>query len=156
MKRKNINKQGFTIIELLIATLAFSILMLAVGSMLVFGWQGWYRYSDSVSMQGDAALATQMIAKEIRNASYVDISDGAGISFANSGISFSESGNNLVRSDGMIVVNGWLVPGTFVTRKLELATSQTRFKTNQWVEVGFSLRTTTQREAYSIQVSPRN
>jgi len=154
MDRTKQSKCGFTLVELMVAALAFSILSLAVGSMLVYGWQGWKRNNDLVAMQRDASLAMMMISKEIRNAQYDEIVEGAGISFNGSGASFTESGNSIVHSDGMRVVNGWLVPGTFITRRSEVV--GTGYETNQWVEVGFDLATTTETKSYTIKVSPRN
>lgn len=154
MNTKKNAKLGFTLVELMMASLAFSMLALAVGSMLVFGWQGWKRSNDVVGMQRDATLAMMMISKEIRNATYDQIIDGPGISFGGSGASFSESGNQIVRNDGMVIVDGWLQPGSFITtRQLE---EDAAGQTNRWVEVAFTLKTTIETEPYSIKVSPRN
>lgn len=146
--------RGFTVIELMVGILSFSVMVLVVGSMLVFGWQGWARYNQNVAMQRDATLGLTIVSKEIRNASYGDIMDGAGISFSKSGISFGESGKNIVRNDGTKVVVGWLRPGTFITRKQQATDTTGQIK--RWVEVGFTLETTTDSEAYRIKVSPRN
>ena len=156
MDRIKKSRLGFTLIELMVATLAFAILVLAVGSMLVYGWLGWKRNSEWVRMQRDASLTILMISKEIRNATYDKITEGSGISFIDSGIVFSESGNNIIRNDGVPMVTGWLTPGTFVTRKLEVANAGTEYQTNQWVEVDFTLQTSIEAESYSIKVSPRN
>jgi len=156
MDRIKKSRLGFTLVELMVAALAFSLLAVAVGSMLVFGWQGWKRSNDLVGMQRDATLAMMMISKEIRNAAYDEITDGSGVSFGGSGISFSESGNQIIRDDGMVVVNGWLSPGTFRARKVEVVSADTEYKTNQWVEVDFTLETTTETESYSIKIAPRN
>jgi len=150
------SRLGFTIIELMMTTLVFAVLVLAVGSMLIYGWQGWKRTSEWVRMQRDASLAILMISKEIRNATYDTITEGSGISFVDSGFTFSESGKNIIRNDGVTVVGGWLTPGTFVTRKLEVVNASTAYQTNQWIEVEFTLHTTTETEPYSIKVSPRN
>jgi prepilin-type N-terminal cleavage/methylation domain-containing protein len=158
MKKIDPSKQGFTLIEVMMAAVAFALLVVAVGSMLVFGYMGWRRNNDLVNMQRDASLTMMMISKEIRNASPDEIADGTGgISFAGSGISFTESGNNIVHSgSGMATVNGWLVPNSFITTKREFFGSLTGSETNHWVEVDFTLATTTETESYSIKVSPRN
>lgn len=145
---------GFTIIELLIAVSAFSVMMLLVGSMIVYGWQGWVRNNEIVSMQRNATIAMMMISKEIRNTTYDDITPGAGISFGISGQSFSESGNRMVSNDGSTVVDAGLVAGSFITRKLEGVNAAG--KTNQWVEINFTLAATTESVPYTIEVSPRN
>ena len=154
MNRIKNSKLGFTLVELMVAALAFSILALAVGSMLVFGWQGWKRSNDLVEMQRDATLTMMMISKEIRNATFDEITDGAGISFGGSGTSFNGSGSSIVRNDGMVVLRGGLQSGSFITTRQvkEDAAGQT----NKWVEVAFTLETTTETEPYSIKVSPRN
>lgn len=92
MNRINKSRGGFTIMELLMATLAFSVMMLVVGSMLVYGWRGWKRNTEHVGMQRNATIAMMMISKEIRNTTYADISDGAGISLGASGVSFPSRG----------------------------------------------------------------
>lgn len=154
MDRIKKSRLGFTLVELMVAALAFSVLALAVGSMLVFGWRGWKRNNDLVSMQRDATLTITAISKEIRNATFEEITDGAGISFSGSGISFNESGNKLMRGNSLAVVNGWLVPSTFITRKQQKVNAAG--ETKEWVDVNFSLQTSTETESYSIEVSPRN
>ena len=147
--------RGFSLVELMVAALAFSILVLLTGSMLIFGWRGWKQANENVNMQQDASLAMTMISKEIRNATSGEITVAAGvISFGGSGASFTESGNDLVLDDGMKVIRGCLDTGTFKTRKDQGTDAEG--KTNQWVQVDFDLTTTTQTESYSIKVSPRN
>lgn len=76
-------KEGFTLVELLVAMLAFSIMILAVGLMLVYGWLGWRQTTHSVNMQRDAVLAMEQIAREIRTSNIADIThDSAGIYFS--------------------------------------------------------------------------
>ena len=154
MNRIKKSCDGFTIMELLMAALAFSIMMLVVASMLVYAWQGWKRNTEIVNMQRNATIALMMISKEIRNATYDEITAGSGISFAGSGESFSASGNRIVSNDGTVVVDAGLVSGSFITRKLQQANAAGVFK--QWVEVNFTLETTTANEPYTVEVSPRN
>lgn len=151
MNRKKASNSGFTVVELMVAMLVSAVLALAVGSMLVFGWMGWVRSNEIVSSQRDASLAMLMIAKEIRNSSYDTITDGAGIQCDD--FSFQGSDSDLVRSDGMKVVDGWLVAGSFVSTKKEDISAQV---TNQWVRVAFSLQTSTEINNYAIEITPRN
>lgn len=152
MDRNITSNRGFTLVELMVVMLVSAVLALAVGSMLVFGWMGWVRSNESVSSQRDASLAMLMIAKEIRNSSYDDITAGSGIQF-NSGVSFQASGLDLIRDDGMKVVDGWLVSGSFVSTKKEDISAVV---TSQWVRVAFSLQTSTEVNNYAIEVAPRN
>ncbi len=78
---------------------AFSILALATGSMLVFGWQGWKRMNDSVDMQRDASLAMHVMAREVRKSSIGDITVGNNqlecVDPSGTNVSFTVSGGNL-------------------------------------------------------------
>ncbi len=73
MKVKQNSSGGFTIIELMVSTIAFAVMVLAVGSMLVFGYTAWTRGNSSVEMQRDVSLAMRVIAKEIRMANIDDV-----------------------------------------------------------------------------------
>lgn len=73
------SKSGFTLVELMVVALAFAVLALATGSMLVFGWQGWKKMSDSVEMQRDASLAMYVMAREVRKSAVADITVGNGL-----------------------------------------------------------------------------
>ncbi|HEY5621016.1 MAG TPA: hypothetical protein VIR77_00305, partial [Pontiella sp.] len=54
--------------ELMAGMLAASILALAVGSILYYGWTNFKRYGETVSMQRNATIAFYTIEKQIRNA----------------------------------------------------------------------------------------
>lgn len=88
---------GFSIVELMVAMLATSILALAVGSMLVFGWISWKRNNDSVNMQRDASLAFSMMAKEIRMSNISDVTVGSSLECSNDHgtIGFVRNGGHL-------------------------------------------------------------
>jgi prepilin-type N-terminal cleavage/methylation domain-containing protein len=100
------NKQGFTLLELLIAAVAFSIFTLSVGLMLVHGWRSWYAGNEAVNMQRDATLAQTVIRREVRCSAINDISVSEDrIDFAASGVrtgsgeeSIYLSGNDLIHS----------------------------------------------------------
>ena len=93
------SKSGFTLVELMVVALAFSILALATGSMLVFGWQGWKRMNDSVDMQRDASLAMRVMAREVRKSTIANITVGSGqlgcVNPDGEAIGFAVSGGNL-------------------------------------------------------------
>lgn len=91
-------KSGFTLVELMVTAVAFSILALATGSMLVFGWQGWKRMNDSVDMQRDASLAMYVMAREVRKSSIDEITVGNQLGCVDTdgtNVSFTVSGGNL-------------------------------------------------------------
>ena len=93
------SKSGFTLVELMVTAVAFSILALATGSMLVFGWQGWSRINASVDMQRDASLAMHVMTREVRKSSIGDITVGSNqlgcVDPSGTNISFTVSGGNL-------------------------------------------------------------
>ncbi|RLA59006.1 MAG: hypothetical protein DRR04_09615 [Gammaproteobacteria bacterium] len=144
---------GFTIVELMVGMVAFSIMVLAVGSMLVFGWLGWRDTKESVGMQRDAVITMNMIAREIRNSNIDQISgDGNGIYFEaspavgrNSDVAFLAS--DIAFGSG-VVLNSWNTP-VFDTSSIAGATG---------VVVRFSLATSRGTDAnnYQMTVYPRN
>ncbi len=95
-------KSGFTLVELMMTAVAFSVLALATGSMLVFGWQGWKRMNDSLNMQRDASLAMHVMAREVRKSSrtnnMANITSGGMLGCVRpdgTSIDFTVSGGNL-------------------------------------------------------------
>ncbi len=152
MKRKK-QCDGFTVVELMVSMIAFSILVLAVGSMLVFGWLGWRDSRESVNMQRDAVIAMNQIAREIRNSNVDQISgNGSGIYFdaspavgRNSDVAFLASD---IAFSGGVVLDSW-TPPVFDTASIAGATG---------VVVRFSLASSrgTDVNDYEMTVYPRN
>ena len=137
MKRKE-RCTGFTLVELMMAMLAMSVMLVATGSMLVFGWLGWRRNVESLNMQRDAVIAMKTIANEIRGSALSDISgDSAGIYFDGSSVMAADiaisSGVSLQAFDPPVIGSNM-------------------------VEVVFTLSTSdnADQNTYTIQVSPRN
>ena len=93
------SKSGFTLVELMVTAVAFAILALATGSMLVFGWQGWSRMNDSLDMQRDASLAMRVMAREVRKSAIADVTVGNNLLGCvdpdNKAVDFAVSGGNL-------------------------------------------------------------
>lgn len=86
MKQKS-SKAAFTLLEMLLAMLAAVFLMITVVHVFYYAWLGWIRNTHSVSMQRDATLAMERIAREIRSSDIGEISgDSDGIYFAPSSI----------------------------------------------------------------------
>ncbi len=103
---KHTKKDGFGLIELLIAILATAMLVIAVGNILVFTWRGWRQSSDAVSMQRDASLALRAIAREIRQTPIGDITTGTDTLSCGTR-SFSKSGRVLTY-EGIALIDGWV------------------------------------------------
>lgn len=139
--------EAFTIVELLLSMIAFGLMVLVVGSMLVIGWIGWRDNSESVAMQRDAMVAIRIMAKEIRNSSIDEISgDGNGIYFAansdhgrDSEIAFT---TNQIPANSGVVLQSWDSPV---------------IGTNN-VVISFSLANSrgTDQRSYEMTVYPRN
>lgn len=66
MKLTKKRNDGFTVFELMVSIIAFSIMVAAVGSILVATWQGWANNRRSILMQRDATITMHLIAREIR------------------------------------------------------------------------------------------
>ncbi len=81
-------KQGFSLFEMLASILAFSILTLSVGIILVRGWTGWRWSNEAVAMQRDASLALKVVSREIRCSSidHIDTSTDHRIFFGMGGV----------------------------------------------------------------------
>ena len=144
---------GFTIMELLVAMIAFSVLILLVGSMLVFSWLGWRDNKESVSMQRDAVIAMNLISKQIRISSIDQVTgDANGIYFATSSAVGRNSDVSFLSSDipfgSGVVLNSWTTP-EFDTTTISGATG---------VVVRFTLATSRGTDAnnYQMTVYPRN
>jgi hypothetical protein len=80
---------------------AGSILILSVGSMLLFGYRGWSRNSANVDMQLDGAAVMKTINRYVREASATNITipTGSGsitIRTTNATVRVYQSGANLV------------------------------------------------------------
>lgn len=139
------SKHGFSLIELMVVMLAFSVLILIVGSVLVYTWKGWKNYSEYVALQRDAMLAIRMVEKEIRNSNIDEISgDSAGLYFSNG----TTRTNTYVFNSTDIVSS----PGVL------LSTWENPVIGSNSVQVAFSLKTQSgsfNRE-YEVTIHPRN
>jgi prepilin-type N-terminal cleavage/methylation domain-containing protein len=165
---KERRNEGFSLVELMLATIAFGILAVSVGTLLYFGWLGWRINKESVAMQRDASLAMRMMAKEIRNSMIDEIDTSSGIRFnaitdppvRPAAITFAENGENLERNGSWAVINGWLVPGSFnATPQMDTYTiAGGRVITNWAVRIEFDLQSTGGKEtsSHAVVVKTRN
>ena len=72
MKRPEHNA-GFTLVELIIALAAASILAITAGITVVYGYSVWRRNNAAVELQRDATLAMYRMSRAIREASAADV-----------------------------------------------------------------------------------
>lgn len=72
MKRPEHNA-GFTMVELLVALAATSILAITAGITLVYGYSGWCRNNAAVELQREATLAMYRLSRAVRGASAADV-----------------------------------------------------------------------------------
>ena len=72
MKRPEHNA-GFTMVELLVALVASSILAITAGITLVYAYSGWRRNNAAVELQRDATLAMYRLSRAVRGASANDV-----------------------------------------------------------------------------------
>lgn len=85
----------------MLAIVAFAILTLSIGTMLVYGWQGWQQSTDWVEWQRDTSLAKKVLCKEIRCSNYDDIEVAENnITFLAKGVRASTGEESIQCSDG--------------------------------------------------------
>jgi prepilin-type N-terminal cleavage/methylation domain-containing protein len=138
--------EGFTVIELMVSMIAFSVLAIAVGSMLYYGWLGWRRSTDSVAFQRDAMIAMRVVEHRIRSASLDSLSSRA-VSWNSSQLTFASdadfSSSDLAFDSGVV-----FVPGSFNIQSNEIG----------GVSVEFALRnaSATDEASYEMTIYPRN
>ena len=76
MKR---DAHAFTIIELLAAMLAASVLALTAGLMLLVSYRTWVDNNDYVDLQRDASLAQSIVDRWVREASHWNVTATNGV-----------------------------------------------------------------------------
>ncbi len=64
---------GFTMVELLVATLASAILALTAGLMLVISYSAWIANRDYVDLQRDISLTQTIVDRWVREASHWEV-----------------------------------------------------------------------------------
>jgi prepilin-type N-terminal cleavage/methylation domain-containing protein len=138
--------EGFTIVELMTSMLALAILALAVSSMLIYGYVGWRRNTESVKMHRDAAVAMDAIAREIRNSSIDEIS---------ATVSEIQFASGVVRADPKTYTLGEIAYGSEVNIG---GFSLNRNVVSNTVTVAFTLSTSdnADRNQYTMTIHPRN
>ncbi len=89
-------KRGLTIVELLVAMVAASILALAVGAIMYYSYRGWASVQSVGNMERDGSLAMQAVAKEVRGAASSNVAAVAS-RFAKVGdkLRYTRAGNSM-------------------------------------------------------------
>ena len=130
-KHKN-PKHGFTLIEILVALVAFGILSLTVGLMLVHGWSSWHKSNEWVGWQRDSVLIQKVITKRIRESRRADIDAAENkITFAANPIRDSEE--SIICQDGDLILNR--NGGTFVLAKGSVEKLEPAVTGDEYIEV---------------------
>lgn len=109
--------QGFSLIELLMASLSAAVLVVTMSTMLFYGYVTWSRNTRSVNLHRDATLAMQTLERSLRQATAagVDLSQPDRIVVSNQTAptlqSFYQQANDLVYNPNL---NGGGVPFSLV------------------------------------------
>lgn len=135
-------RSGFSLIELLIASVAASVLALTAGTMLVYAWMSWRDVQEGIEMQRDASLALSWMRNRVwaagddevtvsGNALYIQTESGlSGIFQRNADLVYD---SDLADEGGeQIIVEGRVQPNSFIPRIVTRAG-------RDLVEVEFSL-----------------
>ena len=108
---------GFTLVELLMASVAAAVLVVTMGIMLVYGFTTWHRNTRSIDMHRDATLAMRTLDRALRQATAlgVDLSQPDRIVVSNQVApvlhSFYQQGKDLVYNPNL---NNGGIPVTLV------------------------------------------
>jgi len=73
---KNISKKGLTLVELMIAIAAASILILTMSLILMMVFQSWRINNAYVEMRRNIALAVYLISRDVRESSITNVPPG--------------------------------------------------------------------------------
>ncbi len=77
MFEKLTNNEGFTLVELMLALAVFSILFLAIVETHVIFQKYWVTSSKEISYQSAGRMTAERIAKAVRRASSITVTDSA-------------------------------------------------------------------------------
>ena len=119
---KGNRENGFTIAELLVGMIAFSILAITIGAMIILAIQGWTRMRAMGDMERDGSLAMQTMTRVIRQASVTNWSTTVA-QFTRSGDSLRYKNMNLVREGVRTFTNSVNLSTNKVTVVLILSNS---------------------------------
>jgi hypothetical protein len=96
-------RAGFTVVELMVSTLASAILAVTAGALLFAGYTGWQRNGRSVDLQRDATYAMDYMSRLLRGAVATNVVAGGStitVTLTNGTVTtLARVGNDLVYSD---------------------------------------------------------
>jgi prepilin-type N-terminal cleavage/methylation domain-containing protein len=100
------SRRGFSLVELMAATLAGSVLALTVGAMLCFGYASWQRNTIAVDLQRDATIASLTMTHYVRQATGIVINGASSITMqgTNQAMTFSTSNSSSLYGGGTALV----------------------------------------------------
>ena len=99
------NRKGFTLIELMLTIVAASIVILTVALILLLAFQSWRTNNAYADLRRDSSLATYMMARDIREASYDALTDGTTLTLPSGAVigettTYTQSGDTLTVDEG--------------------------------------------------------
>ena len=95
-------KKGFTLVELMMGTLALSVFVLIIGISLTQSWKAWQRGQAAVQMQQDVSLTMRAISREARRVPVESLIVGSSIGSGSNLI--TKTGNDLIYK-GLTLIN---------------------------------------------------
>ena len=99
---KLINREGFTLVELMVTVLLFSGIIALIYSTLVLGNYSWQVSRNNIFLQQEARRALISMVKELRSAENVSVSQSDQIDFSVDGIGdiqYTLESNQITRKD---------------------------------------------------------
>lgn len=123
MKTKK-KQNGFSLIEIILATLASSMVILIVATILLMAYWSWRTNNAFATLRRDSAFATHILAADIREASYDGLAYSSGQLTVQSAITnktstFTHTGDTLTYStdsaSALLIPEGLQTFGSVIT-----------------------------------------
>ena len=109
----NRHKNGFSLVELMVAVVASSIVILTAAAVLIMTFQSWRINNAYVEMRRNIALAVYLISRDVRESNTNNITILAGqLQFSphlparNHTVTYTKTGSALISSDFGTVIPG--------------------------------------------------
>lgn len=148
--------QGFTLVEVLAAIVAGSLLILSVGIMLKYGYLGWIRNSTNVEMQCEGATVMRTVSRYVREAQDSGITATTGTLTIVPTNSTGTKQFSLTSSSNLVFDSNTAVSGNDMILIKGRATSFITRKINGVVQVVLTIRQDTENVSFTNSVYFRN